>query len=407
MRSLRSLSLATASVLVVAAFSFDGGFAQAQSVEDAESEADQAEERADAATGLVDEAVAARSDIELQLTETIARVNDLSAHLSTVSLSLDKLQGQIVYADAELIGLASAIEVQAIDAYMTALAAPISFINTDNVEKALVAGLVVQDVVTAGREKVDQLVFKKRGLEELQAEFRANETEVAALKEQVDAEMAKLEGLYEEADTAVAEAIREANAADVAYRAALSSVEVAQAREAENRRQEQRSAITPTTTPPTTKPPTTTAPPSIGSTTSPTTTPSTTTTPPTTTTPTTTTPPTSGGGGGGGYTFPPAVEQWRGLVEQHFPSHRVEEALRIMKCESNGDPNAYNPYSGASGLFQFLPSTWAVTAPKAGYDGASVFDPVANTASAAWLANRYEELGEYHWQAWSCRRVLN
>ena len=78
-----------------------------------------------------------------------------------------------------------------------------------------------------------------------------------------------------------------------------------------------------------------------------------------------------------------------------------------MDCESNGDPNAYNPYSGASGLFQFLPSTWASTAPKAGYAGASVFDPEANTASAAWLGSRYEELGEYFWQAWSCRRVLN
>ncbi|HEX9761574.1 MAG TPA: transglycosylase SLT domain-containing protein, partial [Acidimicrobiia bacterium] len=59
------------------------------------------------------------------------------------------------------------------------------------------------------------------------------------------------------------------------------------------------------------------------------------------------------------------------------------------------------------GLFQFLPSTWASTAPKAGYAGASVFDPEANTASAAWLANRYQQLGQYYWQAWSCRRVLS
>lgn len=91
----------------------------------------------------------------------------------------------------------------------------------------------------------------------------------------------------------------------------------------------------------------------------------------------------------------------------YFPTHRVEEALRIIDCESNGDPNAYNPYSGASGLFQFLPSTWATTAPKAGWAGHSVFEPEPNVSSAAWLANRYEELGLYYWQAWSCRRVLN
>jgi soluble lytic murein transglycosylase-like protein len=105
--------------------------------------------------------------------------------------------------------------------------------------------------------------------------------------------------------------------------------------------------------------------------------------------------------------FPAHIEHWRPLVSQFFPSARVNEALAIIRCESNGDPNAYNPYSGASGLFQFLPSTWATTAPKAGYSGASVFDPEPNVASAAWLANRYQQLGQYYWQAWSCRRVLN
>jgi soluble lytic murein transglycosylase-like protein len=84
----------------------------------------------------------------------------------------------------------------------------------------------------------------------------------------------------------------------------------------------------------------------------------------------------------------------------------VEEALRIIDCESNGNPDAYNPYSGASGLFQFIPSTWASTAPKAGYGGRSAFEPEANIATAAWLANRYQELGQYYWRAWSCRRVL-
>lgn len=94
-------------------------------------------------------------------------------------------------------------------------------------------------------------------------------------------------------------------------------------------------------------------------------------------------------------------------MQQFFPSNRVEEALRILDCESNGDPDAYNPYSGASGLFQFLPSTWSSTAPKAGYPNSSPFEPEANTASAAWLANRYQELGLYYWEAWSCKRMLD
>jgi soluble lytic murein transglycosylase-like protein len=101
------------------------------------------------------------------------------------------------------------------------------------------------------------------------------------------------------------------------------------------------------------------------------------------------------------------VEQWRSIVQQHFPSARVDEALRIIQCESLGDPDAYNPYSGASGLFQFIPSTWASAAPKAGFAGSSVFDPDANIATASWLANRYHDLGQSYWQPWSCRRVLN
>lgn len=77
----------------------------------------------------------------------------------------------------------------------------------------------------------------------------------------------------------------------------------------------------------------------------------------------------------------------------YFPADMVEPALRIIQCESLGDPDAYNPYSGASGLFQFLPGTWAVIAPKAGFSGVSVFDPEANIGAAAWLTAYYESLG--------------
>jgi soluble lytic murein transglycosylase-like protein len=100
------------------------------------------------------------------------------------------------------------------------------------------------------------------------------------------------------------------------------------------------------------------------------------------------------------------VERWRSLAAAYFPGNRVDEALAIIGCESLGDPDAYNPYSGASGLFQFLPATWASTSPKAGFSGASPFDPEANMGTAAWLANRYADIGQGYWSPWSCRRVL-
>ena len=77
----------------------------------------------------------------------------------------------------------------------------------------------------------------------------------------------------------------------------------------------------------------------------------------------------------------------------YFSPSMVDQALSIIQCESLGDPNAYNPYSGASGLFQFLPGTWAVTSVKAGFGGASVFDPEANVASAAWLTSLLPGVG--------------
>ncbi|TMC02991.1 MAG: transglycosylase [Chloroflexi bacterium] len=65
-------------------------------------------------------------------------------------------------------------------------------------------------------------------------------------------------------------------------------------------------------------------------------------------------------------------------------------ALRVAKCESNYNPYAVNRSSGASGLFQFLPSTWAGSP----YHAQSVFDPSANAHAAAWL---YQRSGPGQW----------
>ena len=65
-------------------------------------------------------------------------------------------------------------------------------------------------------------------------------------------------------------------------------------------------------------------------------------------------------------------------------------ALRVAKCESNYNPYAVNRSSGASGLFQFLPSTWA----SSPYHAQSPFDPTANAKAAAWL---YQRSGAGQW----------
>lgn len=365
--------------------------ARAQSTEDPEGRADRAAQTADTASGLVDEAVANRDELERQLADSIALMNELAAQLSAVGSDLDRLAAQVGYADIELAGIQADIEDQAVDAYMTVVASPsASLVTTSTVEMAMVASSVVEDVVADGRVTVGELFAKRKDLENLKESYLANQADYQSLKSEVDAEVERYTELYAEAEADVADAIREAEQANQEYLAALSAVDLARAKEDERKRQEARGDATTTTTETATTGPPTTSPSS-----------------PTTTAATTSTTSDGGGGGGGPWNHPPEVEQWRGLVEAYFPSNRVEEALRIIDCESNGDPDALNPYSGAAGLFQFLPSTWESTSPSAGFGGASVFDPEANVGSAAWLANRYEQLGYYYWHPWSCKRVLD
>lgn len=89
------------------------------------------------------------------------------------------------------------------------------------------------------------------------------------------------------------------------------------------------------------------------------------------------------------------VEQWRELVTLYFDD-QAETALRVMRCESGGNPDAYNSGSGASGLFQHLPKYWSERSTKAGVPGADIFDPVANVLVAAWL----QATGG--WGHWTC-----
>jgi hypothetical protein len=85
------------------------------------------------------------------------------------------------------------------------------------------------------------------------------------------------------------------------------------------------------------------------------------------------------------------------LIRERFASLRsgtVEVALCVAEHESGFDPLAVNPSTGAAGLFQFLPSTWASLSELAGWGGASVFDARANAAVAAWT------VAHYGWHPW-------
>lgn len=59
------------------------------------------------------------------------------------------------------------------------------------------------------------------------------------------------------------------------------------------------------------------------------------------------------------------------------------DMLRVARCESNLNPNAVNRSSGASGLFQFMPSTFAGT--PNGKAGESIFNAYSSADAAGWM----------------------
>jgi soluble lytic murein transglycosylase-like protein len=82
---------------------------------------------------------------------------------------------------------------------------------------------------------------------------------------------------------------------------------------------------------------------------------------------------------------------------EHGIAHGLPRAwaYRVANCESHGDPGARNRSSGAMGLYQFLPGTWATT--PQGRAGRNPYDGYANAEAAAWL---YARSGG---QPWSCK----
>ena len=333
---------------------------------------DEAEGAKQQADGLVTSALANRAEIEAELLATLERYQNLSFELSLVSADLARISDLVAMTGTALVAARQSVDRQGVEAYMQALSLPGGVVwSSDSIEDAMVAGRTLAILAGADEDEAAALAVSERDLQVLDLEYQAELRNVETLAVQVETEALRLQELFTLADLNVALAIGEAVAADAAYRSALDEVEQARAAEEELARQAERST-------------TTTSPVAVTTSTA-------TTAPVSTTTP-----------GSISRTLKPAVEQWRSLVAAYFNPVLVDQALSIIQCESLGDPNAYNPYSGASGLFQFIPGTWAVTSVKAGFGGSSVFDPEANIASAAWLTSYYLSLGLNPWTPWHC-----
>jgi membrane-bound lytic murein transglycosylase B len=84
------------------------------------------------------------------------------------------------------------------------------------------------------------------------------------------------------------------------------------------------------------------------------------------------------------------------IVRSFTPMGRiqVQRALCVAYRESHYDPNAENPYTGAAGVFQFMPSVWPNLSRAAGWGGHSAFEAQANVGTAAWT------VAHYGWSPW-------
>lgn len=71
----------------------------------------------------------------------------------------------------------------------------------------------------------------------------------------------------------------------------------------------------------------------------------------------------------------------------------LQWAVNVAYCESRYHPNSVNTDSGATGLFQFMASTWSGTP----WASKPRTDPAANALAAAWLYSHYGP------GRWSCQ----
>jgi hypothetical protein len=371
-------------------------------VDDARRAAEEAASDAESAYEIVDTAVAERAAIEAQLFEVLDRYQANAERLAETWQSLDRLTDTLAVAEARQESTRDSFETQAVAAYMDAVGSTaVVVIDSGTIESAMVAQETLGRTTREALSQLDGFLAFRDQVEEIRAATAARADETASAQADLDADAAELEELFAAANAEVSAAYRQALEAEARL---ADATDVLQAARQTTTTTTPPAATTTTTTAATGTTTTTTA--AIGTTTPGSSTTSSTTVPPTTTTtattPTTTSAPES---------WPPipissATYGWRPLLEAHFASDLVLDALVIIQCESVGDPDAVNPYSGASGLFQFMPGTWAVASVEAGVGSRSVFDGEANIIAASWLAEYYRSRGMDPWRPWACRTYL-
>jgi len=90
---------------------------------------------------------------------------------------------------------------------------------------------------------------------------------------------------------------------------------------------------------------------------------------------------------------PPSTGSIPAMIEQVFGANGAG-AINVARCESGLNPAAYNP-SGAMGLFQIMPGTWAGTSQA----GQSPYNAQANIIAAHDIFVR----DGYSWREWTCQ----
>jgi resuscitation-promoting factor RpfC len=94
----------------------------------------------------------------------------------------------------------------------------------------------------------------------------------------------------------------------------------------------------------------------------------------------------------------PAATAAPGATGSVTPSSSYEAC--VIRVESGGNPAAVNPSSGAGGLYQFLPSTWAGLGYASAYPGGAQTAPASVQQQA--FDKLYAEAGSAPWAGDGC-----